>query len=84
MELDLADLVDAYRKKHGLLFWYGILHGLHHMKEIIKTEKIDCDYEENPTLYGEVRHHWKNHAASYWDSSKEFSAAKVYILLNLL
>jgi len=62
VELDLADLVDAYGKKKGLVFWYGILHGLHHMKQIIEEEKIDCDYEEDPTLYGEVRHHWKHHA----------------------
>ena len=43
-ELDLKDIIKIYGKKKGLIYWRNNHQGLKKIKEIIKKERINCDY----------------------------------------
>lgn len=58
-ELDLRDVVTNHGKNRGVVFWKSSHEGLSMMKEIIKKEKIKCDFEPQDTLYGGLRN--ENH-----------------------
>ncbi len=51
-ELDLREIIQHHGKNRGLVFWRASHEGLHLMKEIVKKEKIKCDFEAQDTLYG--------------------------------
>jgi len=50
-ELDLQDIIKEFGRKKGLVFWQGNHQGLRLIREIIRKEKIKCDYESGSTIY---------------------------------
>ena len=53
-EIDLKGMFQNYGEKRGLLYWKGNHKGLKMVKEIIKKEKINCDFEPQNTIYGSL------------------------------
>ena len=53
-ELDLVQIMNKYGKKRGLLFWKGNREGLNLIRNIVKKEKINCDFEQENTIYGTI------------------------------
>ena len=51
-ELDLQQLIGSYGRKRGFIYWKGNREGLKRMKEVVKKEKISCDFESQNTIYG--------------------------------
>jgi glycine/D-amino acid oxidase-like deaminating enzyme len=50
-ELDLQNIIADFGKKKGLAFWQGNHKGLRLIREIIRKEKIECDYDPENTIY---------------------------------
>lgn len=55
-ELDIKDILKIYGRAKGLRYWKANHDGLNLMKEIIKKEKIRCDYDSQDTIYGSTFH----------------------------
>ncbi len=70
-ELDLKDLIEKFGRKKGLTYWYGLLGALHTIKSIVKKEKIDCDFENDPTLYAEYHYKTFNSVIDEYKLNKE-------------
>ncbi len=80
-ESDLKDLIKIHGKENGLIYYYHLLEALHQIKHIIKKEKIDCDFEEEPTIYAEERHRVFNKILDEYRIEKKLHM-KVKILLG--
>ena len=55
-ELDLKDIIAKYGEEKGKRFWEANHHALNHLKEIIKHEKINCDFDMEDTVFGNAKH----------------------------
>jgi glycine/D-amino acid oxidase-like deaminating enzyme len=53
-ELDFQDIIKRFGVKKGRDFWRVNHEGLRTIKEIIKKEKIECDYNPEDTIYGSL------------------------------
>ena len=53
-ELDLTQIIRKYGRKRGLVYWKGNHDGLAIIRDIIAREKIRCDFELQPTIYGSI------------------------------
>ena len=54
-ELDVKDILKKFGPKKGLLYWNANRKGLNMIKEIIKKEKINCDFDPEDTIYGSAK-----------------------------
>mgnify|MGYP001600791162 CR=1 FL=1 len=54
-ELDLKEILEEYGQKKGLAYWKENHRGLDMIKEAIKKERIDCDYDSEDTIYGSAK-----------------------------
>ena len=54
-ELDLQDIIKKFGQKSGRDFWKANHEGLRTIKEIIKKEKIKCDFESQDTIFGTAK-----------------------------
>ena len=78
-QFNLKELIDYYGHRKGLLFWYNTIHSLHKMKQIIKNENIDCDFEEEPTIAAEYNY------KSFQNVLEEYNVTKeVHLYAKLL
>lgn len=50
-ELDLQTIITGFGKKKGMTFWRGNHQGLRLIREIIRKERIRCDYNPESTIY---------------------------------
>ena len=80
-ESDLKDLIKIHGKENGLIYYYHLLEALHQIKHIIKKEKIDCDFEEEPTIYAEQRHRVFNKIIDEYEIEKKLHM-KVKLLIG--
>ena len=65
-EMDLQDIIKKYGKKRGLIYWKANHEGLDLIRNLIKKEKIRCDFEEQHTIFGSIAEHNKqNEEADY-------------------
>lgn len=53
-ELDLLQIIKKYGKKKGLEFWKINKKTLKDIKNLIKKEKIKCDFNQENTIYGSI------------------------------
>lgn len=59
-EVDMKDLVRNYGTSKSVAHWRKLAETIEHIKHIIRSEKIRCDFEEVDTLYcGMSTHHEK-------------------------
>ncbi len=54
-ELDLSQIFEILGKKKGFEYWNANKHGLEIVRNIIHKEKMDCDYEPNNTIFGNIK-----------------------------
>ncbi len=54
-ELDLTNIFDILGKKKGLEYWEANKKGLEIVRNIVHKEKMNCDYESNNTLFGNIQ-----------------------------
>ncbi len=69
-EIDLETLAKRHGKKLASSYWKSLVNGLGTIKNIIKENKIECDLEEIPAIYGELKYKNHNHAKSEYNSHK--------------
>ncbi len=55
-ELDIKEIIDIYGEKKGLRYWEANRKGLSLMKQLVKKERIKCDYDAEDTVYGSTHH----------------------------
>lgn len=53
-ELDFLEIVDEYGMKKGLEFWKLNKDTLELIKNLVKKEKIRCDFDQENTIYGSL------------------------------
>lgn len=53
-EFDLYTALEYLGEKNALLFWKSIENSLEIIRNIIKKEKLSCEYESNHTLFGSM------------------------------
>ncbi|MEK6889612.1 MAG: FAD-dependent oxidoreductase [Nanoarchaeota archaeon] len=53
-ELDLLQIIKKYGKKKGLEFWKINKSTLEDIKNLVKKEKIKCDFSQENTIYGSM------------------------------
>src|SRR3989344_2019918 len=51
-ELDMAQMLQSFGRKKGLLFWQANHEVLSTVKKIVEQEKMECDFEVQDTIYG--------------------------------
>lgn len=56
-ELDMSEIIGVLGKEKGLEYWNANKHGLEIVRNIIHKEKMNCDYEPNNTLFGNIKGH---------------------------
>ncbi|MEK6909227.1 MAG: FAD-dependent oxidoreductase [Nanoarchaeota archaeon] len=54
-ELDLTQIFNILGKKKGSEYWEANKHGLDIVRNIISREGMNCDYEPNNTLFGNIK-----------------------------
>lgn len=54
-ELDLGEIVSILGKKKGLEYWRANKRGLEIVRNIIAREGMNCDYEPNHTIFGNIK-----------------------------
>ncbi len=54
-ELDISEIMRVLGKKRGIEYWNANKEGLEIVRSIIKKEKMNCDYEPNNTLFGNIK-----------------------------
>lgn len=80
-ESDIKDLIKIYGKEKGLTYYYSALEALHQVKHIIKEEKINCDFEEEPSLYAEYKYNVFNKILDEYQVEKKLHM-KVKLLVG--
>ncbi len=50
-ELDLQDIINKFGHQRGLIFWHAAHRGMRIIKQIMRNEKLDCDYDVESTIY---------------------------------
>lgn len=53
-ELDLLQIIKKYGRKKGLEFWKVNKSTLEDIKNLVKKEKINCDFDQENTIYGSI------------------------------
>jgi len=71
-ELDLKDIIKDYGKEKGRLYWKANHEGFKLIKELIKKEKIDCDFEKMHTLYCGYKNKTYNDVVEEYKAEKQF------------
>ena len=72
-EIDLTDIMAKYGKERGRDFWRANHEGLNLFKELVKKEKISCDFEVEDTIYGSI-------VEGRIDDKQEISVLQEYII----
>lgn len=54
-ELDMSEIISVLGKEKGIEYWNANKQGLEIVRNIIKKEKMNCDYEPNNTLFGNIK-----------------------------
>lgn len=80
-ESDIKDLIKVYGKEKGLTYYNAALEAMHQVKHIIKEERIDCDFEERPNLYGSYRYNVFNEVLGEYRVEKDLHM-KVKLLVG--
>lgn len=55
-ELDILQIIDIFGKKKGLLYWKANQEAFETIKNIVRKEKIKCDFDLEDTVYGSTHH----------------------------
>ncbi|QQG38909.1 MAG: FAD-binding oxidoreductase [Candidatus Woesearchaeota archaeon] len=80
-EIDLKDSIKLYGNEKGLFYWYATLDGVHTIKSIVKKNKVRCDFENDPTIYGEFNYKTFCNVIDEYKIQKKFHQ-KVKLLLK--
>ncbi|HLC79805.1 MAG TPA: FAD-binding oxidoreductase [archaeon] len=71
-EADLGVMIRQSGKRAAVEYWKGMRFGVRAIEQIIKNEKIKCDFEKQPTIYGQMPYKTYNDVKEEYEIEKKF------------